>query len=249
VTDSELLLRTLVSVLALGGVAVVVLRVAGVRRWWGPARALFRASVQLAALSLVLAGIIADPWWVAGALIVMFVAAVAVSARRAGVALVDFWRTAAAMGAGVSLAGMVVFSSEAVELTPRYALAVGAMVVGNAMTVATLAGRQFAQARLDRWSEVEAWLALGAGPRRAVRDVARIAVHDALIPAVDQTRTTGLVVLPGAFVGAIFGGLSPIEAGRFQLVVLAAILASGTITAVLTVRLTSRVAVRPSALR
>lgn len=248
-TDSELLLRTLVSVLALGGVAVVVLRAAGVRRWWGPAPALLRAAVQLAALSLVLAGVITDPWWVAGALVVMFVAAVTVSTRRAGAELVDGWRTAAAMGAGVSLAGVAVFSSGAVELTPRYALAVGAMVVGNAMTVATLAGRHFAQARLDRWSEVEAWLALGATPRLAVRDVARIAVHDALIPALDQTRTTGLVVLPGAFVGAIFGGLSPIEAGRFQLVVLAAILASGTITAVLTVRLTSRVAVRPSPLR
>ncbi|MFS0735370.1 ABC transporter permease [Microbacterium sp. 1P10UB] len=248
-TDFGLLVRTAVSVVLLGGVAVVVLRAAGVRPWWGPAPALLRAGLQLTALSLVLAGVITDPWWVAAALMVMFVAAVTVSARRAGVRLVDACRTAVAMGAGVSLAGVVVFSSGAVELTPRYALAVGAMVVGNAMTVATLAGRQFAQARLDRWSEVEAWLALGATPRRAVRDVARIAVHDALIPAVDQTRTTGLVVLPGAFMGAIFGGLSPIEAGRFQLVVLAAILASGTITAVLTVRLTSRVAVRPGAVR
>ncbi|WP_262346299.1 ABC transporter permease [Microbacterium testaceum] len=246
---AESMLRTVVSVLLLGGVAVVVLRVAGVQRWWGPAPALLRAGVQLAALSLVLAGIITNPWWVSGALAVMFFAAVTVSTRRAGVPLADAWRTAAAMGTGVSLAGVVVFSSGAVELTPRYALAVGAMVVGNAMTVATLAGRHFAQARVDKWSEVEAWLALGANPKRAVREVARIAVHDALIPALDQTRTTGLVVLPGAFVGAIFGGLSPIEAGRFQLVVLAAILASGTITAVLTVRLTSRVAVRPSALR
>ena len=198
-------LRSSVGVLLLGGVAVGVLLGAGVQRWWSPAPALLRAGVQLTALSLVLSGIIAEPWWVAGALAVMFLAAVGVSTRRAGVPLAEMWRTAAAMAAGVSLAGVVVFSSGAVELTPRYALAVGAMVVGNAMTVATLAGRQFAQARLDRWSEVEAWLALGASPRRAVLDVARIAVHDALIPALDQTRTTGLVVLPGAFVGAIFG--------------------------------------------
>src|SRR5690606_28380991 len=52
-----------------------------------------------------------------------------------------------------------------------------------------------------------------------------------LLPAIDQTRTTGLVVLPGAFVGAVFAGLSPIEAGRFQLVVLASILAAGVVTA------------------
>lgn len=42
----------------------------------------------------------------------------------------------------------------------------------------------------------------------------------------DQTKTTGLVTLPGAFVGAIFGGVSPLEAGRFQIVVLAAIMAA-----------------------
>lgn len=243
--DVELFLRTGAGVLLLGGIAVGVLFAAGVRRWWSPLPALLRAAIQLTALSLVLAGIITDPWWVAAALVVMFGAAVAVSTRRAAVPIAEAWRTGAAMAAGVGTAGVVVFASGAVELTPRYALAVGAMAVGNAMTVATLAGRQFAQARIDRWHEVEAWLALGASPRRATYDVGRSAVHDALVPGLDQTRTTGLVVLPGAFVGAIFGGLSPIEAGRFQLLVLAAILAAGTITAVLTVRLTAAPAVRP----
>jgi putative ABC transport system permease protein len=58
-------------------------------------------------------------------------------------------------------------------------------------------------------------------------------VYSALIPTTDQTKTTGLVTLPGAFVGAIFGGVSPLEAGRFQIVVLAAIIAAGSITAVI----------------
>ena len=57
--------------------------------------------------------------------------------------------------------------------------------------------------------------------------------HAAMIPSTDQTKTTGLVTLPGAFVGAIFGGLSPLEAGRFQVVVLAAIMATASLTAVL----------------
>jgi putative ABC transport system permease protein len=52
-------------------------------------------------------------------------------------------------------------------------------------------------------------------------------VFTALTPSIDQTKTSGLVTLPGAFVGAIFAGASPLEAGRFQLVVLAAILAAG----------------------
>lgn len=47
----------------------------------------------------------------------------------------------------------------------------------------------------------------------------------------DQAKTTGLVTLPGAFVGAIFGGVSPLEAGRFQIVVLAGLMTAGAISA------------------
>lgn len=72
-------------------------------------------------------------------------------------------------------------------------------------------------------------------------------MREALIPSVDQTKTTGLVVLPGAFVGAIFGGLSPLEAGRFQIIVLAAIMAAGAVTAVLVATWQGSTAVRVSA--
>jgi putative ABC transport system permease protein len=50
-------------------------------------------------------------------------------------------------------------------------------------------------------------------------------------------------------VGAIFGGLSPLEAGRFQIVVLASIMAAGSITAVMLVHMLAPVRVRPGALR
>ena len=99
------------------------------------------------------------------------------------------------------------------------------------MTTATLSGRRTHQGLLSRWDEVEGWLALGATPRRATIDIARRAIGEALVPSIDQTKTTGLVTLPGAFVGAIFGGVSPIEAGRFQIVVLAGLMAAGAISA------------------
>jgi putative ABC transport system permease protein len=47
-------------------------------------------------------------------------------------------------------------------------------------------------------------------------------------------------------VGAIFGGISPLEAGRFQIVVLAAIMAAGAVTAVLVVAQLAPVRVRPA---
>ena len=66
-----------------------------------------------------------------------------------------------------------------------------------------------------------------------------------MIPSIDQTKTTGLVVLPGAFVGAIFGGISPLEAGRFQIVVLATIMAAGSLTSVLVATWMGNVRTRP----
>jgi putative ABC transport system permease protein len=72
-------------------------------------------------------------------------------------------------------------------------------------------------------------------------------VRESLIPSVDQTRTTGLVVLPGAFVGAVFAGASPLEAGRFQLVVLAGILTAGTLAAVSLVEVLGRAKTVPAA--
>jgi len=135
------------------------------------------------------------------------------------------------MLAGILLSLTVVFATGAIELSARYALAIGGIVIGGAMTSATLAGRRVLQAAEDRWAEIEGWLALGATPRAATLPVARHGLHEAVVPTTDQTRTTGLVTLPGAFVGAIFGGLSPLEAGRFQIVVLASLLTAAAVTA------------------
>jgi ABC-type iron transport system FetAB permease component len=67
----------------------------------------------------------------------------------------------------------------------------------------------------------------------AVRDLACGAVLNALVPALNQTRTVGLVTLPGAFVGAFFGGVSPSEAAGFQVTVLVALLCAETVAAVI----------------
>jgi putative ABC transport system permease protein len=239
------LLPTLVGVLLLCAVSVAVLAVAGVPERWGPTLAVARAAVQLAAISLVLTGVIRSPWWVALALLVMLTVAVGTSARRLGWNRRHLLVVAAGIGAGAAVALVVVFASGALAPTPRYLLAIGGIVVGNAMAITTLSARRFLEAVDEHWDEVEGWLALGAQPQEATRLLARGAVHTALVPSVDQTKTTGLVTLPGAFVGAIFGGLPPFEAGRFQIVVLAAIIAAGAVASTLTVRLLGRVEHRP----
>lgn len=242
----DVLVRTVLGVLALVATATVVLLAARASAPLAPAAAIARGVLQLAAVSLVLTGVIRSPVLIGLALGVMFIVATCTSARRLGDLRTMVLPVAGAMASGILVSAVVVFGSGAIALSPRYALALGGIVIGNAMSIATIAGRRFRELVDDRWDEVEGWLALGATPGRATADLVRRAVSAALVPTVDQTRTTGLVTLPGAFVGAVFGGVSPLEAGRFQIVVLAAIMATGSITAVLLTRWLAPVRTRPA---
>jgi putative ABC transport system permease protein len=240
------LVPTLLCVGLLMAVTVGLLAAFRVPQRMAPALAILRGAAQLAIISLILGGVITSPLWVGAALLVMFAVAAVTAARRLGWA----WRRLAVVGGsmagGIVLTLAVDFGTGAIAFTPRYALAIGGIVIGNAMTIATLAGRHFAESVNERWDEVEAWLALGATRRQSTLELARRAVYSALIPSTDQTKTTGLVTLPGAFVGAIFGGLSPVEAGRFQIVVLASIMAAGAVTAVALIGAIAPVRVRPA---
>lgn len=225
---------------------VGVLSLAGIPHRWAPVSAIGRGVLQLAVLSFVLSGVIRSPILVLAALVLMFSVAVITATRRLGWSLHHLLLTAAAMASGIAVVTSVVFATGALDLGARYALALGGIVIGNSMTIVSLAGRRFTEAVHDDWERVEGWFAIGATPRQATRQLARRTVYSALIPSIDQTRTTGLVTLPGAFVGAIFGGASPVEAGRFQMIVLASILAAGAITAVIVVTSLAPMRQRPN---
>lgn len=241
------IVATLVGVGILAAVATVTLAAFRVPKLWEPVVAIMRGALQLAVISVILSGIIANPVLIGVALVVMLAIASSVASGRIGWSMHAWVAMTTSIVAGVVAATLVVFLSGALEFTPRYALAIGAIVIGNAMSIATLTGRLFRSAVSDHWDEVEGWLALGATPRQSTISLARHAVRGALIPSIDQTKTTGLVVLPGAFVGAIFGGISPLEAGRFQIVVLATIIAAGSITAVLVAAWMGNVRTKPAA--
>ncbi|GAA1979774.1 ABC transporter permease [Microbacterium pumilum] len=239
-------LSTVLAVVVLAAVATVALIAMRVPAPWAGVWALARAVLQLSLLSLVLAGIIDSPLLVGLGLMVMLIAAVWTAARRSRIPWRGVPLLALAMLLGPLTVMTVAFATGALELTPRYALAIGGIIIGNTMTVAILTERLYRGAVHDHWDEVEGWLALGASRWESTRGLARGAIRTAMLPSIDQTRTTGIVVLPGAFVGAIFAGASPFEAGRFQLVVLAGILAAGALTATTLLRMPGGIAQRPS---
>lgn len=248
-SDIPNLLPTLVGVFILAAIATAILTTYGVPHRWTPILAILRGTLQLAVISVILAGVISSVVWVAVALAVMFSIAALTATRRIGWSWNHAALVGSAMAIGIAVTLSVVFLTGAIEFTARYVLAIGGIVIGNAMSIATLAGRNVTDAVIDHWDDVEGWMALGANPRQSTIDLARRAVYNALIPSIDQTKTTGLVTLPGAFVGAIFGGVSPLEAGRFQVVVLASVMAAGAITAVIVTSALAPARYKPVALK
>jgi putative ABC transport system permease protein len=116
-------------------------------------------------------------------------------------------------------------------------LPVAGILIGGAMTATSLAGRRALDELHQRHGEYEAALAIGLTDRLAALEILRPTAATALIPALDQTRTVGLVTLPGAFVGVLLGGGTPLQAGAAQLLVLIALLATEAIATAATLEL------------
>ena len=85
----------------------------------------------------------------------------------------------------------------------------------------------------------------GHWTRSIVFDREGRAVHTALLPAIDQTRSVGLVTLPGTFVGLLLGGARPAEAASTQLVILLTLLAVELAAAALLAEFVQRAAIAP----
>lgn len=227
------LLPFLLGVVVLVGAAVLILRFAEVGLGWLPIVAIVRAIVQLALIALILQGALNAWWSVAAFIALMLTTASLTSLRRAR----DLPRGPVAAVVGVVVGALVtlalVLALGLVDREFERVIAIAGIVIGNSMTIATLSMRRFAANLRAGVGEVEAWLSLGARPRQSVQRLRQDSIREALLPGLDQTKNTGLVTLPGAFVGALFGGASPIRAAEFQIVVLAALVLAGTVTAVL----------------
>lgn len=198
-----------------------------------------RAAVQLAVVSVVIAAIVDSSPLTGLFVALMYAIAARTSGRRMTRDRTGWW-AAFPIAAG-SLP--VVLGLIAARLLPTSGLAVipvTGILIGGAMTATSLAGRRAMDELTSRRGEVEAALSLGFSDRDAALEICRPSASQALVPALDQTRTVGLVTLPGAFVGMLLGGATPVAAGAVQLFVLVALLAVETVAVVLTVELVAR---------
>jgi putative ABC transport system permease protein len=240
--------------LALGALVAIAILVQGAARV--PVRrealvAVLRAAVQLSLVALLIAWIFAHPEGVVVYLAVMLVAAAWTSTVRIGLGYAVLPALALAIAAGTLAAAVPVLVSGALPFRAEAVLPFAAQLIGGSMTAVSLTGGRLRDDVATEWDAVEGWLALGALPAAAVAPQVRRAVARSLVPVIDQTRSAGLVVLPGAFVGLLLGGATPYEAAQIQLLVLVGLLAAQSVAAVVSARLLAGTvgAVRPTRAR
>ena len=219
------------ALLVLTAIAVGVMTVSGLRMRRDYLGAIGRAVVQLTLVAVVIAWIFANPEGTIVYFGVMLVAATATSVRRVRCG----WRNAALVGGPIALATVIavvpVVVTGALPLSTQAIVPFTAQVIGGAMTAVSLTGSYALATARKEWPLVEGRLAIGATARQAGQDIAREAAQRSLTPGFDQTRSAGLVVLPGAFVGMLLGGATPAEAAQIQLLVLAALAVAAVVAA------------------
>ncbi|MGC1309848.1 MAG: iron export ABC transporter permease subunit FetB [Phormidesmis sp.] len=117
---------------------------------------------------------------------------------------------------------------------PRYLIPFTGIVIGNAMTAASISGERLVSALRNNRVEIETHLSLGATPAQAVSAYRQAAIKAGLIPTINAMMVVGLVTLPGAITGQILAGADPLTAAIYQILIMF-MLALATLIAALVV--------------
>lgn len=120
-----------------------------------------------------------------------------------------------------------------IAFVPESVIPMSGMVIGNSMIAIGLALERMKSEFKEGREKILAALSLGAKPDQAAQLFIKKIVKAAMIPNVDGLKTIGLVQLPGMMTGLILGGVAPVEAIRYQIVISLSIFASVSLSAML----------------
>ena len=194
-----------------------------------------RSTVQLFLIGLVLKVLFdhAHPAWVALLAAVMLAVAGREVMVRQQRRFVGWW------GFGVGTLSMFVSSFAVTVLAlvvvigtdpwyaPQYAIPLLGMILGNTMNGISLGLDRLTQDAAQRRLVIEARLALGQDWQRAIADSRREAIRVGMIPIINAMSAAGIVSLPGMMTGQILAGTPPVEAVKYQILVMF-LIAGGT---------------------
>lgn len=196
-----------------------------------------RAVVQLGVVSLLIAAALRSVWWSLLVVFVMYLVAVGTSARRIDLRRSQVPWVGAAVAAGVLPVLVLSLGSGVIPFNGAGIVPIAGIVIGAMMTASTLTGRRGSDELLHQFGSYEAALSLGLSQQDAALLVLQPSAREALTPGLDQTRTVGLVTLPGAFIGVLLGGGTPLEAASAQILVLIGLMAGQAVTTAVLLRL------------
>lgn len=187
-----------------------------------------RMVVQLSLVGFVLKLIFeqASPWWTLLAAAVMIGAAAWEIAARQTVRFAGL--VAYGLGGGLMLAagGLTTILATAALLgadpwyAPRVLLPILGMILGNVMTGVALTLDTLTQTVRRERVAIEGRLALGAPRLEALGVPLRQALRTGLLPIINAMSAAGIVSLPGMMTGQILSGADPVEAAKYQLLIM-----------------------------
>lgn len=125
----------------------------------------------------------------------------------------------------MAVGGWTLFVVLRVGLHAQYAIPVAGILLGNSIAKVSLGVSAVLVELAEHPGRVEQTLALGATRFEATAPLLRRAMHLALTPLLSTLSVSGIVSIPGMMTGQIMGGTPPVQAARYQILILFAIAA------------------------
>ncbi len=104
--------------------------------------------------------------------------------------------------------------------TPQYAIPLLGMMLGNTMTSIAVALDRLTETAWQQQNVIEARLILGQSWKDAIGDVRNDSVRSGMIPVINAMAAAGIVSLPGMMTGQILAGSPPLEAVKYQILIM-----------------------------
>jgi putative ABC transport system permease protein len=225
--------------LALAATLILLLAAMSVRMKLGLGRQIFvaatRTTVQLLLIGLVLKAIFehVHPGWITLMAAVMLLAAGREVVARQKRPLKGGW------GFGVGTLSMFLssFTVTVLALTviiggspwyaPQYAIPLLGMLLGNTMTGIALGMGRLTESAWQQRAVIEQRLLLGQTRLEAILEIRRDSILAGMIPILNAMAAAGIVSLPGMMTGQILAGSPPVEAVKYQILIMF-LIAGGT---------------------
>ena len=202
-----------------------------------------RTVVQLLLLGLVLKYVFAasNLLWIAAMASIMLLAAgreVMMRQKRRFIGSWGFLLGTSSMfvsAFSVTLLALLVIVQPEPWYLPQYSIPLLGMLLGNTLNGITLGLDNLTRNVWEQRAVIDGRLALGETWTRAISDIRRDSIRVGMIPIINAMSVAGLVSLPGMMTGQILAGVPPLEAVKYQILIMFLIAAGtgmGTITAI-----------------